>query len=206
MGLDMSKRWHAPAVDWRRLLPLAAGTLALLLGLFCAWQTWLIAREGAVAQGVQVARDHAAQALAAEIASERAAIVRALASVDPANALVDPAAAAARARGQLPQAIQLELYSGNLDEVLHANYRDFGYAKAAQLMAAQGVDGAPLAQSVSYGNGRRLSFVVPLGPPQDAQAWAWVELPFAPLRERFEALPTGGGRLDPSPGRVPLGR
>ena len=196
MGLDMSKRWHAPAVDWRRLLPLAAGTLALLLGLFCAWQTWLIAREGAVAQGVQVARDHAAQALAAEIASERAAIVRALASVDPANALVDPAAAAARARGQLPQAIQLELYSGNLDEVLHANYRDFGYAKAAQLMAAQGVDGAPLAQSVSYGNGRRLSFVVPLGPPQDAQAWAWVELPFAPLRERFEALPTGGGRLD----------
>ncbi len=196
MGLDMSKLWHGPAVDWRRLLPLAAGTLALLLGLFCAWQTWLIAREGTVAQGVQDARDHAAQALAAEITSERAAIVHALAIVDPASALTDPAAAAARARGLLPQAIQLELYSGNLDEVLHANYRDFGYAKAAQLMAAQGAAGAPPAQSVSYGNGRRLSFVVPLGPPQAAQAWAWVELPFAPLRERFEALPTGGGRLD----------
>ena len=70
MGLDMSKLWHGPAVDWRRLLPLAAGTLALLLGLFCAWQTWLIAREGTVAQGVQDARDPAAQALAAEIPSD----------------------------------------------------------------------------------------------------------------------------------------
>jgi phosphomannomutase/phosphoglucomutase len=196
MKWNMGKLGQAVAVDWRRLLPLAGGTLALLLGLFCAWQTWLIAGEGAVVQGVQTARDHAARALAAEIANERATAVRALAAVDPASALADPAAAAASARRRLPQAIQLELYSGNLDEVLHANYRDFGYAKAAQLMAAQSVDGTPPAQSVSYADGRRLSFVIPLGPAQQAQAWAWVELPFAPLRQRFEALPTGGGRLD----------
>ena len=193
----LSKRWRGAQVDWRRLLPLAGGTLALLLGLFCAWQTWLIAREGTVAQQVHAARDHAARVVAAEIASERAQIERVLARVDPAGVMSDPAAVAAALRKQLPQAIQLELYSGNLDEVLHANYREFGYAKAAQLMAAQGVDGVPLAQSVAHGgNDRRLSFVIPLGPPQRAQAWAWIELPFAPLRRRFEAIPTGGGRLD----------
>ncbi len=194
---SLSKRWRGAQLDWRRLLPLAGGTLALLLGLFCAWQTWLIAREGTVAQQVHAARDQAARVLAAEIAGERVKVERVLARVDPASVMSDPAAVAAALRKQLPQAIQLELYSGNLDEVLHANYREFGYAKAAQLMAAQGVDGVPLAQSVAYGgNDRRLSFVIPLGPPQRAQAWAWVELPFAPLQRRFDALSTGGGRLD----------
>ena len=195
-GWDLGKLWRGSVADWRRLLPLAVGTLALLLGLFCAWQTWLITREGAVMQGVQVARDQAAQALGAEIAQQRAAIVRALGTLDPATAMADPAAAAAEARRHLPQAIELEIYSGNLDEVLNANYGDFGYAKAAQLMAAQDVDGVPRAQSVADAKGRRLSFVIPLGTPRDAHAWAWVELPFAPLRERFASLSTGGGRLD----------
>ena len=194
---SLSKRWRGAQLDWRRLLPLAGGTLALLLGLFCAWQTWLIAREGTVVQQVHAARDQAARALAAEIDGARVQVEQVLARVDPASVMSDPAAVAAALRKQLPQAIQLELYSGNLDEVLHANYREFGYAKAAQLMAAQGVDGVPLAQSVAYGaNDRRLSFVIPLGPPQRAQAWAWVELPFAPLQRRFDAMPTGGGRLD----------
>jgi len=194
---SLSKRWRGAQLDWRRLLPLAGGTLALLLGLFCAWQTWLIAREGTVVQQVHAARDQAARALAAEIDGARVQVEQVLARVDPASVMSDPAAVAAALRKQLPQAIQLELYSGNLDEVLHANYREFGYAKAAQLMAAQGVDGVPLAQSVAYGaNDRRLSFVIPLGPPQRAQAWAWVELPFAPLQRRFDAMPAGGGRLD----------
>jgi phosphomannomutase/phosphoglucomutase len=194
---SLSTRWRGIELDWRRLLPLAGATLALLLGLFCAWQTWLIARESTVVQQVHAARDQAARELAAEIASDRARIAQVLAQVDPASVMSDPAVVAAALRKQVPQAIQLELYSGNLDEVLHANYREFGYAKAAQLMAAQGVDGTPLAQSVSYGaNDRRLSFVIPLGPPQRAQAWVWVELPFAPLQRRFAAVPTGGGRLD----------
>jgi phosphomannomutase/phosphoglucomutase len=89
------------------------------------------------------------------------------------------------------------LYSGDLNEVLHANYREFGYAKAAQLMTAQSADGTPLAQSVSYGNGdRRLSLVIPLGSPSQVKAWAWVELPFAPLQQRFESISPAGGRLD----------
>ncbi len=193
---QLSGLWRGAARDWRRLLPLAFGTLALILGLFCAWQSWLVYHEDTVVHGVQNARDHAARALGEEIAGERATLTRVLDNVDVTTALADPAASIAALRRQLPQATQVELYSGNLDEVLHANYRQFGYAKAAQLLAAQDADGLPPAQSVVDGNERRLSFVVPLGPAQSAQAWVWVELPFAKVQRRFQSLPNGGGRLD----------
>jgi phosphomannomutase/phosphoglucomutase len=184
-------------IDWRNLLPLIGGTVLLLLGLFCAWQTWLIADKGNAIQQVHVAQDQAVRVLADEIATQRSKIEKVLATTDPATLMTDPAQSAAALRLQLPQVKKLELYSGDLNEVLKANYREFGYAKAAQLMAAQSAEGVPLAESVSYGNGdRRLSLVIPLGPPQQAQAWAWVELPFEPLRQRFDAISPAGGRLD----------
>ena len=184
-------------VDWRALLPLAGATLLLMLGLFCAWQTWLIADEGSAIARVHAAQDQAVQAMSDEVATQRAKVEKVLAGLDPATLMSDPAQSAAALRRQLPQAKKLELYSGDLNEVLKANYREFGYAKAAQLMAAQSAEGIPLAQSVSYGGGdRRLSLVIPLGPPQQAQAWAWVELPFAPLQQRFETISPAGGRLD----------
>ena len=184
-------------INWRHQMSLAGGTLLLLGGLFCAWQTWLIANESSAIERVHAAQSEAAQALAAEIATERGSVAKVLAAADPAALLSDPVKAAAALRLQLPQARKLELYSGDLTEVLHANYRVFGYAKAAQLMAAQSVDGMPPAQSVSYGNGdRRLSLVMPLGPPSQVKAWAWVELPVAPLQQRFESISPAGGRLD----------
>ncbi|MFC5438226.1 phosphomannomutase/phosphoglucomutase [Rhodanobacter umsongensis] len=184
-------------IDWRALFPLAGATLLLMLGLFCAWQTWLIADESSAIARVHAAQDQAVQAMADEVAAQRGKVEKVLAGLDPATLMSDPVQSAAALRLQLPQAKKLELYSGDLNEVLKANYREFGYAKAAQLMAAQSSEGVPLAQSVSYGAGdRRLSLVMPLGPPQQAQAWAWVELPFAPLRQRFETISPAGGRLD----------
>jgi len=183
--------------DWRRLLSLAGATVLLALGLFCAWQAWLIVHGQAMVQRVQAARDQAALALAAEIAGERAPIEKVLAGMNPAVAMSAPEATVAALRQQLPQATRVDLYSGSLDEVLHANYGVFGYAKAAQLMAAPGLDGASLAQSVIGDHGdRRLSFVLPLGTPPHVLGWVWVELPFTGLQRRFDALPTGGGRLD----------
>jgi len=198
MALNIAKeRLRSLRLDWQALLPLAGGTALLLLGLFCSWQTWLIADEGNAIRRVHLAQDGAVRALSEEIASQRGAVEKVLASVDPATLMSDPVQSAAALRQQLPQAKKLELYSGDLNEVLKANYREFGYAKAAQLMAAQSAEGVPLAQSVSYGNGdRRLSLVIALGPPQQAQAWAWVELPFAPLQRRFDAISPAGGRLD----------
>ena len=198
MAINSAKeRLRNLQIDWRDLLPLAGGTLLLLLGLFCAWQTWLIADEGSAIERVHVARDQAAQAITNEIAMQRGAVEKVLATVDPATLMSDRVQAAAALQRQLPQAKKLELYSGDLSEVLHANYREFGYAKAAQLMMAQSAVGAPLAQSVAYGNGdRRLSLVIPLGPPQQTQVWVWVELSFAPLQQRFDAISVADGRLD----------
>ena len=198
MAIDIAReRLRQLQIDWRNLLLLVGGTVLLLMGLFCAWQTWLIADEGNAIAQVHAAQDQAVHALADEIATQRGKIEKVLATTDPATLMSDPVQSAAALHQQLPQVKKLELYSGDLNEVLKANYRSFGYAKAAQLMAAQSADGVPLAQTVSYGNGdRRLSLVIPLGPPQQARAWAWVELPFEPLQQRFESISPAGGRLD----------
>jgi phosphomannomutase/phosphoglucomutase len=182
-------------VAWQRLLPLAGGTVLLLLGLFCAWQTWLIASESDEVARVHAARDQAVRVLAAEIAGERKQVAQAVATVDPAL-VQDHARLADALRARLPQVLDVEVYSAALDEVLHANYREFGYAKAAQLMAAQ-ADGDSLPmQTVVAGGQRRLSLVQPLGTAQRPQAWVWVELPFTPLQRRFESIAPGGGRID----------
>ncbi len=182
--------------DWRSLLPLAGATLLLIGGLFCAWQTWLIADQGRSLAQVHHAQDLAVTAVASAIDRERTEVAKVLAGADPAVVQNNPAQAVASLRQGLPQVQQLELYSGSLNEVLHANYRQFGYAKAAQLMAAQDADGVPPMQTVFHGsNERRMSLVMPLGPAQQPLAWAWIELPFAPLRQAFEAVPVPSGRL-----------
>ena len=191
-------------IDWSATLPLAGATLLLLLGLFCAWQTWLIADKGHAVARVHAAQAQAVKAVADEVARQHGVVEKALARVDPATVMDDPAQTTATLRLRLPQAMQLELYSGDLKEVLRANYREFGYAKAAQLMEAQTSEGLPPVQSVSYRNGdRRLSMVIPLGPPDQAQAWVWVELPFAPIRQHFDAISPAGGRLDLRQGENP---
>jgi len=198
------RRLARPEVDWSAMLPLAGGTLLLLLGLFCAWQTWLIAGERHADERVHAAQAQAVKAVADEVARQRGAVQKALALVDPATVMDDPAQSLATLRLRLPQAQQLDIYSGDLKEVLRANYREFGYAKAAQLMAAQTAEGAPPAESVFYGNGnRRLSMVMPLGAPDQVQAWVWVELPFAGVKQSFDTVSPAGGRLDLRQGEAP---
>ena len=183
------------SIDWRRQLPLAGGTLLLLLGIFCAWQTWLISDEGTAVARVHAAQDQAVDAVVKELARERAQVERALATINPARALSDPSAAAASLKMQVPEASNIQFFSGDLSEVLHANYREFGYAKAAQLMAAQSASDEAQVQSISDGSGgRRLTLAVPMGVP--VQAYAWVELPFLQLQQRFNAIDPAEGRLE----------
>ena len=198
MALSMAKvRARQSQVDWRRQLPLAGGTLLLLLGLFCAWQTYLIADESSAIDHVHAAQDQALRVMAAEIAAQRGKVQKAVRIVDPATAMADPARTVEALKLQLPQSNKIEVYSGDLREVLHANYHDFGYAKAAQLMAAKGADGPTPVQSVSVGNGdRHLALITPMGAPQDPAAWVWIELPFAPLQKLFDSVSPAGGRLE----------
>ena len=198
MALSMAKvRARQSQVDWRRQLPLAGGTLLLMLGLFCAWQTYLIADEATSIEHVHAAQDQALQVLAAEIAAQRGKVQKAVHTIDPATAMADPAKTVEALKRQLPQSNKLEIYSGDMSEVLRANYHDFGYAKAAQLMTAKGADGPTPVQSVSVGNGdRHLTLITPLGAPQNPAAWVWVELPFAPLQQLFDSVSPAGGRLE----------
>jgi phosphomannomutase / phosphoglucomutase len=184
-------------VNWARLSMLAVGTLLLAFAAFCAWQTWLIANQGTAVQQIHAAQDQAVQVLAKEIAAEHDQVTKAVAGIDTSSLPADPAPVLAALKQRLPQALNVELYTAGLDEVLHANYRDFGYAKAAQLMAAPDAAGDPPLQSMLKGVGdRRLTMVVPLGTQQKPLAWAWIELPFAPIANRFKGLSVGGGRLE----------
>jgi phosphomannomutase / phosphoglucomutase len=183
-------------IEWGRLLLLAAATLLVAFGVFSAWQTSLIADQGGAIQQVHAAQDQAVQVLAKEIAQERSEVTTAIAGVDTSGLPGNSADVLATLKQRLPQARDVELYGAGLDEVLHANYRDFGYAKAAQLMAAPDAEGEPPVESLFKGAGdRHMTMVEPLGPQQKPVAWVWIELPFAPIAQRFTELSTGGGRL-----------
>ena len=176
---------------------LAGGTLLLAFGIFCAWQTWLLADQGSAVEEVHATQNQAVQVLGKEITAEHDQVTTAIAGTDTSALPADPAPALAAIKQRLPQALNVELYSAGLDEVLHANYRNFGYAKAAQLMAAPDIQGDPPVQSQLKGVGdRRLTIVMPLGPQQKPAAWVWVELPFAPVAQSFNALAVGSGRLE----------
>ncbi|QAU24679.1 phosphomannomutase/phosphoglucomutase [Dyella sp. M7H15-1] len=183
-------------VEWERLLMLAGATLLLASGVFSAWQTWLIADQGGASQQVHVAQDQTVQALAADIAQQRSEVTKAIAGVDVSDLPASSAQVLASLKQHLPQALNVELYTAGLDEVLHANYRDFGYAKAAQLMAAPDVEGEPPVESQFKNVGdRHLTMVEPLGSQQKPAAWVWIELPFAPIAQRFSEQSVDGGQL-----------
>ncbi|HET8765249.1 MAG TPA: phosphomannomutase/phosphoglucomutase, partial [Rhodanobacter sp.] len=101
--------------------PLAAGTAFLLVGVFCAWQTWLIADEAHAAERVVRARDVVVQDLARTVARQRGAVESAVAKLPPTALQADHAQLVATLHGALPQALALDVYSGSLAEVLHAN-------------------------------------------------------------------------------------
>ncbi|GLQ89208.1 phosphomannomutase/phosphoglucomutase [Dyella flagellata] len=189
-------RARLPGVQWGRLLMLAGGTLLLALAVFCAWQTWLVADQDGAIQRVHAVQDQAVQALSEELAKQRDTVNQALAGLDVSGLPGSAPQVIATLKQRLPQALNIELYSAGLDEVLHANYREFGYAKAAQLMSAPDAEGTPPIEAMLKSMGdRRLTLVEPLGSSQKPVAWAWIELPFAPLAERFRAIKVSSGRL-----------
>ena len=185
-----------PAIDLGRLLPLAGATLLLVAGAFCAWQAWLIADEGGAAERTRAAQRQTVRDLGELVAAKREAVHRALADGGLVATIDDHEAVSMRLRGVLPSVRAVEVYSGGLDEVVRANYREFGYAKAAQLMAALGSDGAPPASTSMDHGERRLTMVEPVTSVAGVRAWIWLEYPFDEMARRFDAVSPGAGRIE----------
>lgn len=186
----------APRIDLRRLLPLVGATLLLVAGAFCAWQAWLIADEGNAAERTRLAQRQTVKALDTLIGGKRQQLQRVVAQGGLAEGIDDHAAVAQRLRTQLQGVRVVEVYSGGLDEVVRANYREFGYAKAAQLLAALGASEPPPASTSVDGNERRLTMVEPVSAAGNVRAWIWLEYPFDDIAARFDEGSPGAGRLE----------
>jgi phosphomannomutase / phosphoglucomutase len=187
---------RGPRVDGRRLLTLVGATVLIVAGAFCAWQAWLIADEENAAAEVRSAQAEAVRELSGEYANLRKQFQVALADPTVLAGIDDHAAAAARLHSLLPTTLVVEVFSPGMDEVVRANYREFGYAKAAQLMAALGATEAPSASTQSADGKRRLSIVEPVQAGGAVRAWVWLEYPFDGMATRFSSVSPHAGRLE----------
>ena len=196
MGRNEGGTKRGLRIDMRRMLPLIGATLLIAGGAFCAWQAWLIADESDAAERTRVAQRQAVRNLGDLYGAWHGQLMRAVGDPQVAAGIDDHAATAARLHALLPNASGIEIYSGGLDEVVRANYREFGYAKAAQLMAALGATGTPLASSSVHGTERRLTVPEPVNADGSVRAWVWLEYPFDEIRQKFAAASPSSGRLE----------
>src|SRR5579885_532878 len=175
--------------------------LLALFALFMGWQAWLIARESGAAQSLAQEKTEALARVAAAISAQRQAVDRALANPGLRTALDGggPAAreqAAQRLRALLPEAREITFYSASLDEVLKGNLPQLGYARAAQLLRAQGDDAAAPVE-VRARPPQMISYVEPVTDAHGAVlAYAELDMPFTPVRSTFDTVEVDAGRLD----------
>ena len=186
----------------RVLLPLAAGTLLLLLGVFFAWQASLVYNEESGAREADQVRASAILAITAELRQSQQRVQTALADPAVLDALAAGGeegrqnAADALAKG-LPDLRQVDFYSRGLDEILAGDLAKFGYAKAQMLMQAQ-AHAAPAPMQVRFekGKGQRLVMALPVKRGNDIIAFAMVYMPFDSMMRAFRSAQISGARLD----------
>ncbi|HET7266567.1 MAG TPA: phosphomannomutase/phosphoglucomutase [Oleiagrimonas sp.] len=184
-----------------RLGSLALVTIAFVFALFCVWQAWIMAGASDARNTVRVAQKQAVAQLGTTLASRRAAITAALS--DPAlqrdlarNDTAGRAAAITRAQTLLPHMLEIAFFSPTLDEVLDADYGQFGYAKAAQLMQLHSNSAAPRVGVIRNPHGHALTLAAPVKDAHGAVlAYAWLTWPLQSLVEPLQRTHPGHGRL-----------
>ncbi|HJP97770.1 MAG TPA: phosphomannomutase/phosphoglucomutase [Rhodanobacteraceae bacterium] len=181
-------------------LVLAFGTLLVLFGLFMGWQTWQITRQAAAIQTLAHGKQQAERKIASIVSAKRTAVARALAQpavvaqLSSSNDAASRTAAAERIKASLDGAQAVTLYSPQLNEVLHGNLQQLGYARAAQLMSALSDGGLGPAQSPVA---RTLSFAGPIvAPGGTVLAYATVDFRDSPLRIAMSMPGIRAGRLE----------
>ena len=186
----------------RVLLPLAAGTALLALGLFFAWQTWIVSNEQAREEEGERARTEAIAAISGEIRDTQQRVVTALAApaVQDALAQGDAAgrqAAAAAMKASIPEIVDIEFYSPELNEIIAGDLAKFGYAKAQMLMQAQArAVSAPAQMRIEKERGQFLVLALPVRGADAIVAFTFVYLPFDPVLRVFRSTHVSGARLD----------
>ena len=181
-------------------LLLALGTLLVLFGLFMGWQAWLAQRQAAATLMLVQARQDVAQKIALIVADKREQVIRALAQpafIARLSASDDPQTRAAVVQGikaEVKDASAVTLYSAQLNEVLHGNLQQLGYARAAQLMSSFGDSDLGPAQSPQS---KTLSFAGPIvGVDGKALAYATVDFHDTPVRIALHSAGIIAGRLE----------
>jgi len=180
-------------------LLLALGTLLVLFGLFMGWQAWLTWRQSNASQDLVQARQDAAQKIALIVADRRAQVIKAMAqpavAADLASDTAQTRAAAAQAiKADVKDASHVTLYGAQLNEVLHGNLSQLGYARAAQLMSSLSDGDVGPAQSPVA---RVMSFAGPImGADGKPLAFATIDFPDSALRIALHSEPVSAGRLD----------
>ena len=180
---------------------LLGGAIALLLaGLFCAWQSWSMSGErNGVGQIERVDREQV-ERLSKFVADTRARVIAAAASdavtgafsTDDANHTIAKQAF----KRALPDALKVELFRPDVNDVVAGDFAKFGYAKAAMLIEAHRQQHAGLLQSRLVGQQRVLTLALPVQHGEETLAYAYVELPYAPLQEAFRQQHVVDVRMD----------
>ncbi|MET0231046.1 MAG: phosphomannomutase/phosphoglucomutase, partial [Rhodanobacteraceae bacterium] len=206
-----------PPIDWnaklapiwrplrralRILLPTAAGTLLIALGLFFAWQAFLVRKQESGAAEADSVRTIAIAAIEKEISERQAKVQAAIESPGVIEALARGGdegriAASEAAKAALPEIRDVDFYTPGLDEILAGDLAKFGYAKAQMLMQAQAhAAPAPVQMRPEQGKGQRLVIAMPVRNGKDIVAFAMVYLPFDTVLRSFRTAHISGARLD----------
>ncbi len=206
-----------PPIDWsaklapvwrpvrrvlRILLPTAAGTLLIALGLFFAWQAYLVHTKESGAAEADSVRTSAIAAVEKDIRERQTQVQAAIESPEVIDALArggeeGRAAAAEAAKAALPDIRDIDFYTPGLDEILAGDLAKFGYAKAQMLMQAQAHSApAPMQMRFEPGKGQRLVMALPVRNGKNIVAFAMAYVPFDTTLRAFRSAHISGARLE----------
>jgi phosphomannomutase / phosphoglucomutase len=198
---DSSGGRLARLLDPRMLLFIVAS--ALLVGAaICAWQSWLMFREISGASQIERYTRWEIEALTKFVGDTRAHVIDAVNNNGVTSVLGDGdeagrAAAAKALKEVLSELVAVDFYRADLGDVLNSDFSKFGYAKAAMLVQAHQLQrAAPLQSRVDESKQRRLVIALPMTREQEVAAYAYVELPFAPLLQVFRQAQPTNARID----------
>ena len=184
------------------LTEFVAATVLTLIGLFFAWQAWLIMSQAAAITQAEQVKAWEIRQLGEEVARIRARVQQGADSASVAKILAAPSddalqAAAAALKQDIPELISAEFFRPDLSEVLTSNFAKFGYSKAATLVQAHRLQRAgPLQSQVVSDKKRVLVLALPAARDKQLAGYAYVQMPIDPLLQVFRQQSLSSVRID----------